>query len=172
MNANKEKKRHFGALDVMIIILVAACLISFGYRYFSMQSSDQNQNTQLENYIVSIKISNIRNSSAQNYMEKGTNFYLKESGELFGSLREGVTIGDATTYYELSDGTVVLAKNNATGDLYRVDVEASFDVQGKTDGNGSLLLGGNRYVALNKEIEIYSKYVTYNVVVTGITKAQ
>jgi len=74
--------------------------------------------------------------------------------------------------YELSDGTVVLAKNNATGDLYRVDVEASFDVQGKTDGNGSLLLGGNRYVALNKEIEIYSKYVTYNVVVTGITKAQ
>ncbi len=171
MNRNNANRKRFGALDVMIVILVAALLVGVGYRYITMRSSDQKQDALLDDYIVSIKINNIRNSSATNYLEKGTNFYLKESGELFGTLREGVTISDAETYYTLDDGQIVLARNNATGDLYRVDVQASFDVLGKTDADGSLLLGGNRYVAANKQVEIYSKYVSFIVTVTEITKS-
>ncbi len=169
---NKNEKKHLGALDVFIIILLVACLVSVGIRIFSTMNSDTGSHAQLDNYIVSFKILNIKDSSAKNYFEKGTKFYLKDSEEFFGTLREGVTIKDAESYYQMHDGTVVLSTNNANGDLYRVDVEASLDVQGMTDANGVFLLDGNKYLAPNKEVLIYSKYLSVNVKIMDIKKAQ
>jgi len=167
---NKNEKKRLGALDVLIIIVLAVCLISIGLRVFSSMTSQTNANVQLEDYIVSFKVSNIKDSSAKNYFEKGTNFYLSESNVLLGSLREGVTIKDAETYYETSDGQVVLVTNEAVGDLYRVDVEASLDAKGRVDENGAFYLGGNIYLAPNKEITIYSKFLSITVTVTNIQK--
>jgi hypothetical protein len=133
--------------------------------------SDTNASVQLDDYIISFKVSNIKDSSAKNYFEKGTNFYLTESNVLLGSLREGVIVKDAETYYETADGTVVLVTNNAVGDLYRVDVEASLDAKGRVDANGGFYLGGNIFIAPNKELVIYSKYLSITVTVTDIKKA-
>ena len=118
---NQPKKQHIGALDVVIIVIVLVCAVSVGLRVMMTRNSDLDKNVQLENYIVSFKVMDIRDSSAKNYLQKGTNFYLDDSDEFFGTLREGVTVNDAETYYEMPDGTIVLAANNASGDLYRVD---------------------------------------------------
>lgn len=167
---NKEKKR-LGALDALIIIVLVICIVSIGLRVFSTMRSETNANVQLDNYIISFKVSNIKDSSAKNYFEAGTNFYLSDSGVLLGSLREGVIVKDAETYYETEDGKVVLITNNAVGDLYRVDVEASLEAQGRVDANGAFYLGGNIFIAPNKEIMIYSKYLSITVVITDIQKA-
>ena len=68
----------------------------------------------------------------------------------------------------MPDGKVVSTRNTATGSLYRVDVEGSFTVQGRLDQNGTLLLDGNKYIGLNKEISIYSKYLSIQIQITGI----
>lgn len=167
---NKEKKR-LGALDALIIIVLVICIVSIGLRVFSTIRSETSANVQLDSYIISFKVSNIKDSSAKNYFETGTNFYLSDSNVLLGSLREGVIVKDAETYYETEDGKVVLVTNNAVGDLYRVDVEASLEAQGRVDANGAFYLGGNIFIAPNKEIMIYSKYLSITVVITDIQKA-
>lgn len=167
---NNEKKR-LGALDGLIIIVLIVCLVSVGLRVYSTMNSQTGGNVQLDDYIVSFKVSNIKDSSAKNYFEKGTNFYLSQTGDIFGTLREGVVVRDAETYYEKSDGTVVLITNNAVGDLYRVDVEASLEAKGRVDENGAFYLGGNIFIAPNKEIMICSKYLSITVVITDIQKA-
>ena len=169
---DKTKKQRLGALDVFIIVAVLVCAVSVGLRMFMTRNSDLDKNVQLDNYIVSFKVMGIRDSSAKNYLKKGTSFYLDENDAFFGTLREGVTVNDAETYYDMPDGSVVLASNNASGDLYRVDAECSLDVTGKMDANGYFLLGGNKYIGVNKEMLIYSKYLSITVLVTDIAKAQ
>lgn len=169
---NKTKKTRLGALDVFIIAAVLVCAVSVGLRMFMTRSSDLDKNVKLDDYIVSFKVMGIRDSSAKNYLHKGTSFYLDENDAFFGTLREGVTVNDAEAYYEMPDGSIVLASNNASGDLYRVDAECSLEVSGKTDADGRFLLNGNKYIGINKELLIYSKYLSITVLITDIAKAQ
>lgn len=168
-----ENKKRLGALDVFIIVIILVCVGSVGFRIFNNRTSELGESTQLENYVVSFKVMGIRDSSARNYITKGTKFYLKDSNAYIGSISDGnITITDAMKYYDILDGTTVSASNTATGELYKVDVEASFDVQGKVDSNGRFLLGGNQYIGVNQELQIYSKYLSITILVTGINKAQ
>ncbi len=167
----KKENKRLGALDGLIIVVIIACLVSIGLRIFSTVNAGTNSSVELDNYIVSFKVMNIKDSSAKNYFEKGTTFYFDESGEVFGTLREGITIKDAEKFYEKPDGSIVLTTNNAVGDLYRVDVEASLNVKGTMDENGGFYLDGNKFIAPNKEIKIYSKYLSITITVTGVNKA-
>lgn len=167
----KEQKKRLGALDIFIILAIIACLVSVGLRFVATRNSSVGNNVQLENYIVSFKISDIRDSTAKNFMDKGTNFYLKDSGLLLGSLREGNTISDAEKYYYLHDGEIVRMTNSSTGDLYRVDVEGGFDCMGTMSADGTFLLNGNQYIGVNQELNIYSKYLAVTVKITGISKS-
>lgn len=167
---NKNKLR-LGIIDYFIIFVVIVCIISAAIRYTAVQSSGAGETAQLEEYIVSFDIYNIRDSSAQKFLAKGTNFYLQGSNELVGTLREGVTIREAQKFVELQDGQIVSISNTGTGDLYRVDVEASLSCKGIMTESGSFLLNGNQYIGVNKEINIYSKYVMFVVKITGISKA-
>lgn len=169
---NITKNKRLGALDIFIIIVFLVCAISVGLRSFAVNNSEVRNDVPLEDYILSFKISNIKDSSAKNYLEKGSKFYLNDSDAYLGTVSTSPTINDAVRYYEMLDGSIVAAKNNATGDLYRVDVESSMTVQGVTSADGKFLLGGNQYIAMNKEIEVYSKYLSVKITVTGISKAQ
>lgn len=168
----KTKKMRLGALDVFIIAAVLVCAVSVGLRMIMVNNSDLDKNVQLENYIVSFKVSGIRDHSAQKYLQEGTNFYLDENDVFFGTLRGIPTTNDAEKYYEMPNGEIVRVKNNETGDFHRVDVECVLDVTGKMDADGRFLLGGNKYIGVNKELLIYSKYLSITAVVTDITKVQ
>ena len=165
-----ENKKRIGALDIFIILVVLIVIASIVVRFISNRNSDYGDKVQLDNYVVSFKIMGIKDSSAKNYFEAGTNFYLDEGDAFLGTLREGVTINDALKYYYLHDGSVIGVQNSATGNLYRVDVEGALDVTGKTDQNGKFLLNGNTYIAKNSEVKIYSKYLSVVILVTDITK--
>jgi len=169
MNNQNERKKRLGALDIFIILALVACIVSVGIRYITSNDELLNSSSGLDNYIVSFDIYNIQNSSGQNFMEPGTNFYIEENDEPFGTLREQVTIRDAQKFYTMHDGEVVLISNTGTGDSYRIDVEGKMTCRGKMNENGSFLLNGKNYLAIDKEILLYSKYLLVTVKVTGIT---
>ncbi len=79
-----ENKKKLGALDVFIIVILIMCIVSIGLRVFSNKTSDISESTQLENYTVSFKVMGIRDSSARNYITKGTKFYLNDSNVYIG----------------------------------------------------------------------------------------
>ena len=170
MNEQKQK-RKLGALDVFIIVVAVVLIAGIGIRFFLTRNSNVNEKVQLEEYIVTFKVMDIRDSSAQNYFTPGINFYVDQDDSYFGSLREGLTISDAKKYYYLDNGEVVSALNNATGDLYRVDVEGSLKVTGIIDRDGKFLLNGNTYLAENKEIKVYNKYLSVVLLITSVSKA-
>lgn len=168
-----EKKKRLGALDVFIIMVILVCVVSIGIRFFTSRSSDVGEKAQLDHYIVTVQISNIRETSARNYLEKGTAFYTKTDKQYFGDISDGdKTITDAVRSYDGLDGQSVSVVNTGTGDFYRVDVEVSFKVKGKLDANGGFMHNGNKYIGVNQELEIYSKYLAVNALVTDISKAK
>jgi regulator of protease activity HflC (stomatin/prohibitin superfamily) len=170
MKNGSNRKFKIGALDIFIIVCLVFAIAAVGTRFFVNRNSGVGDKVQMENYVVSIKINDIKDSSAQSYFEPGTNFYLEDTNAIFGAVREGLTINDAEKVYEMPNGDVVIAQNNATGDLYRVDVEMSVDVLGKIDAEGRFLLNGNTYICVNKEIKIYSKYLSVTGTITSVTK--
>ncbi len=171
MNQQKAAKKRLGALDYVIILAVLACLIGVGLRFAMVQNSSLGNNVQLEKYVVSFEVLDVRDSSAKNFMSEGTVFYLEETSEVFGTLTGNKTIHDAEKYYEMPNGEIVLATNNSAGDLYRVDVEASVEAYGVVTEDGSFLLNGNQFIGTNKEFKIYSKYVIFEIKIVDITKA-
>ena len=178
MNGNETKKRGLGALDVMVIVLVLVVAGSVGARYFRNHSPGAAQTSQLEEYVISFQVKNIRNSSAENYLkekekaEDNEVFFLDENGQSFGTFLNRISLGDAQKYYEMQDGSVALVTSHISGDQRRVDVEANVTASGLMTKEGCFLLNGSRYIVVNDEIKIHSKNVAFTVLITGINKAQ
>ncbi len=169
---DKKEKKKLGALDVVIILIVLVCALSVGFRIFSDYSSNVGEGVQLDNYSVTFKVMGIRDSSARNFIKKGEKFYFTDSKTYFGEINDGsITITDAMKYYEALDGTIVTATNTGTGDLYKVDVEASLDVKGKVDADGRFLVDGNKFLGENQEVQIHSKYLAITVLILSINKS-
>jgi len=171
METKQKKRKGLGALDVFIILGLLAVIAGVGLRSYMNRYADVGTAAVLEDYVISFEVKDIRDSSNARHMKPGDKFYLKDTGAYFGELTEENTVSPAETFYELDDGTIVKAANSGTGDNYRVDVRTSVKTQGLLSGDGSFLLGGNTYLGLNKELQIYSKYLAITVKITGITKA-
>ncbi len=171
MNETKEKKRGLGALDVMIIILAVAVLAGAGLRWMNSRREAASEKAELGNYTVTFIVRGIRDSSAQNYLKAGMNFYLDENGDIFGTLNENPSVDEASKYYEMPDGSIINVRTDVTGDQYRVDVMASVTAKGFKDEAGRFYLNGNKYLGMNREVSIHSKYVSYTVTITGVQSA-
>jgi len=172
MNGNTNNKKGLGALDVLILILLLVVIGSVGLRYMRSRNADTSETAQLDNYVVSFQVKNIRNTSAENYLNEGDLFYLEENKQIFGTFRQVQSVQDAQKFYEMPDGSVASVSSHLPGDQYRVDVEASVTASGRMNEDGRFLLNGSRYIVLNDELKIYSKYVVFTVLVTDIAKAQ
>ena len=57
---NTKEKRRLGALDWVIIVVLIACLISIGLRVYSTMRAQTANSVELEDYIISFKVSNIK----------------------------------------------------------------------------------------------------------------
>ena len=172
MNESGTQKKGLGALDWMILILAVFVIGSVVLRHLRTSDADSLGKIPLEQYLIGFEVKNIREESAKKYMNKGDRFYLADTGVPFGVLTEQKSIGGASKYYELLDGRVILGtmEEEVTKELYRVDVKSEVVAEGRYDAEGTFLLGGTRRIGLNKELTIYSKNVTFTVLVTDIRK--
>ena len=172
METKHRIQKRLGALDVFIILALLAVSAGVGLRAYMNRNADIGASAVLEDYIISFEVKDIRDSSNARHMNPGDKFYLKDTGAYFGELTEENTVTPAETLYEMPDGSIISAPNSGTGDNYRVDVHTSVTAQGTISGDGSFLLGGNTYIGLNKELQIYSKYLAITVKITGISKSR
>lgn len=169
MNTQNEKKNRLGALDIFIILAVVVCIVSIGWRYISIKDDSTNNSVSLDNYIVSFDVYNIRKSSADNYLEVGTEFFIDDGDAFFGTLREQISILDAEKFYTTSNGEVVRVAGTGTGEQDRVDFKGTMNCSGVMNENGSFLLNGNLYLGIDKEIKLYTKYLSVSIKITGIS---
>ncbi len=156
---NQNKKTRLGALDVFIILAVIICAVCLTLR---MMGGSEAVNTmeEKEAYTLVLSVKNIRETSVK-YFDTGEKFYLeKEKARI--PLGEVVSIqgNDAQTHYTDADGTTILVPNSAvTEQSKRKDVIVVLEIEGVRTADGSFLLDGSDYLAVNKKIKIASKYV-------------
>lgn len=169
MNTQNEKKNRLGALDIFIILAVVVCIVSIGWRYISIKDDSTNNSVSLDNYIVSFDIYNIRKSSADNYLEVGTEFFIDDGDAFFGTLREQISILDTEKFYTTAAGDVIRVTSTGTGEQDRVDFKGTMNCSGVMNENGSFLLNGNLYLGIDKQINLYTKYLSVSIKITGIS---
>jgi len=170
IDMEKKKKIRIGALDVFIVLALAACVVGLGLRVFSRSEAVENSTAVMKNYTVDFEVCNIRGSSV-NYFNVGDVFFLKEGNVRLGEL---VSRSDmlAQKYYTDINGNTVLVMNEATDDMTkRIDLDGRLLVSGIRDADGRFLVNGQQYLGVNKEVEIKSKYITVNVRITAIEEA-
>ena len=167
---SKEKAR-LNAIDWFLLIAVVLCAVLGVLRFVLNRNGDNISGAvTMEDYIVSFKISNIRNSSLR-YLKDGTQYYLAANEKPFGTVEGNVSVTPALYRIENAHGEYVQAFAPENGDATRVDVVGAFRVKGYMSENG-FLADGTTSVAVNRAVTLRSPFLYVTVNVTGITKAE
>ena len=170
MNENKQTKRRLGALDWCLIIAAVLLIVGICFRLNVFRLFTPKQTPQLEEYLVTFRVANIRSTSGDLF-EEGTVFYAESGKNVFGTVTGSVTITPAEIYTEDEDGKCVLLYYSGDGDDSRVDVSGVFRVAACiSEDKGLYMLNGETYIAPNQSLTIYSDRLTVTVLITGITK--
>lgn len=168
-NAPKKRKK-LNAVDYFIIAALVCCLVGAALRM--ILGSDGGSLTApitMEDYIVSFKISNIRNSSTE-YLKADEQFYIDTTKQYFGKITGSVSVTPALYFIEDTEGNYIRAYAPENGDATRVDATGTMLVSGYMSDNG-FLLGGTTALAINKTLALRSSYIYVTVTITDIVKA-
>lgn len=171
MNANaKKQKKKLNAIDWFLILAVLLCLAGAAFRLaVGRDGGSLSTAVTMEDYVVSFKISNIRNSSSE-YLQQGTEFYMDETDQYFGSILGNVSVTPARFFLEDASGNFVEAYAPENGDATRVDVTGTMQVSGYM-ADGGFLLGGTSTLAINKTVLLRSSHLSVTITITDIVKA-
>lgn len=173
MNENtnvKKQKKKLNAIDWFLILAVLLILAGAAFRLaVGSDGSALSGAVGMEDYVVSFKISNIRNSSSE-YLQEGDVFYVEETEQVFGTILGNVSITPARFFLEDASGNFVEAYAPENGDATRVDVTGTMQVSGYM-AEGGFLLGGTTSLAINKTVLLRSSYLSVVITITDIVKA-
>ena len=173
MNANPnspKKRKKLNAIDYFIIAAVLLCIVGVTLRSFiGSEGNHLSSPIVMEDYVISFKISNIRNSSSD-YFAPGEKFYIDSTKQYFGEIADTVSVTPALLSLEDINGQYIQTYAPENGDATRMDIAGTMLVSGYMGENG-FLLGGSTNLALNKEMAIRSSYIYATIVITDIAKA-
>lgn len=168
-NLKKDRKK-LNAMDWFLILAVVLCLAGAAFRMaVGSEGGSFSQPVTMEEYVVSFKISNIRNSSSE-YLEADTPFYIDTTDQYFGTILGNVSVTPALFYLEDASGNYVEAYAPENGDATRVDVTGTMLVSGYM-ADGGFLLGGTTSLAINKSLALRSSHIYVTITITDIVKA-
>ncbi len=165
----KNVKRRVSALDVFIVVLVLMCIAGVIVRvYVGSEGILPVLDPDISEYAVSFEIKQVK-ASVGGYLSSGEKLWT-ESGELFGTVSDNVTVTPAQIFFEDKDGKYVSVYSSAdNGDNSLVDIKGSVVTEGYMAEYG-FLAGGTTYVAPNYEIDLHTEKATVTVIITGISK--
>ncbi len=172
MNKRETKKSGdtLNALDYFIIAAIILCLAGAAIRTFiGSEGNSLTSQIVMEDYVISYRISNIRNSSTE-YLYDGAEFYQHATQQYFGRLTGDVSVTPAQILMEDVHGNLIQTYAPENGDATRVDVTGTMLVSGYMGENG-FLLDGATPLAVNKAVTLRSRELYVTVTVTSITKA-
>ena len=169
MSEVKTKKR-WNVLDIAVIVLVVFALIGLWQRQ-NLQNLFTTDEV-LERYAVTFEIRKVR-STTIDQLEKGEMLYIEQDGEqiTLGTLSEQLSVAAATVYLQDRDGNTVKAVYPQDDHEYLLDASGVLRCEG-VEHDGSFLLGGKTYLAVNQTVLAKSETVDVEIRITGIEKAK
>ena len=170
MEQNKNRVK-FRALDVVIIVLLLASLVGVYFRYNIVDMLVGGRN--LDDYAVSFEIKDIQDATKDKF-EIGNKIYYRSNGDLLGELIPVTENSDAPVRHTPAIKSVVPTGTNEVVEIAypegtRIDVSARMMCKGRLSDDGGFLLDGTEYIAPGQSISVMTDYVTFDIVVTGIT---
>ena len=173
MATNQKQKRKLNAVDYFIIIALLLCVAGAALRITIDKAGGTlgalTSPIVQEEYVVSFKISNIRNTSTS-YLTPGEVFYVDSTGQFFGTLDGNVSVTPALFYVEDINGNYIQTYAPENGDATRVDVTGTMRVSGYMSDTG-FLLNGNTPLTANATKALRSKSLYVTLTITDIAKA-
>ncbi len=182
MDNNKTQKRRLGVLDYFLIVVLILCIAGVGLRFiFKLgQKEDTFTGVHSQKFIVDY-IARDQRTTVTDYLKKGTDFRFFASNDPFGVSEEVNHIRPAEKRYETIDGEPIPTFNTADryeagkySSLYRVDIYGSFEVTGKMNEDGVLLVDGttDQFISKNEGYTLRSDHMVFNCTVVGITPVE
>lgn len=158
---NKTKVR-FNGIDLLIVILVIACIVGIAMRYDVVDVIRYAGDEQTAR--VSFFLANIKESS-EDCFEEGDAFYIDQTNEYLGVLEGGFVFEPAEDFNMTASGEYVKSASvNA-----RSDMRGTIEAKGVFSNEG-FLLNNTKYIAPGSEITLQSNKIKVTITVTGIEK--
>ena len=173
-------KPTFNVIDVLIIVVVIACVAGVALRYTVLNENWNQKNDEV--YYITCRADSLAYSAYSTLLasssEQNDNWiYLDDGITRLGTVsvsNSGTLAGvPETLKFKLSDGSEITA--SYAGDESENDV--TWTLTGKIRCNGSVsqdggfLLNGKRYIGVNEKLSVYSKYCDFDLTVTGIARS-
>jgi len=167
---SQATRKKLNAVDWFLILALVLCLATAGARMLlGPDSTSLQKSAQEENYVVSFKISNIRNSSTR-YLTEGETFYMLNPAQVFGTVLGNISVTPALYYMVDAEGSYVPVYAPENGDATRIDVTGTMLVSGITTESG-FLAGGTTPLTINKNVTLRSPYLYVTITITDIARA-
>lgn len=160
----KSKKVHFNVIDLVIVVLIVACIAGVFVRKALINSFDASPD--LEKAEISFLTLNVRYTSAD-YFTSGKEVYISANSLKLGEFMKGFTITPAEKYIAEDDGKII--KVNYPENT-QIDVRGKILSEGKWTDEG-FLVDGNYYIAAGSNVEIQTDNFCVNILITDISKA-
>lgn len=171
VKTNKRFWRRGNVLDVVILLLLLAAIVSIGYRYYlANEAADADE---LDDYEITFRAENVL-PGVVDALRAGDVIYLSD-GEAMGTLglADGAQ-GNAPVVTEAAETLVRDAQGNYVSvtlpDASYLDVQGIVKCQGVKDENGTLLLGGDRSVTPGQKLTVHTEKATLVLTVMSIAK--
>ena len=148
----QKKKFRFNVLDVVIILIVLACVAGIGIRYNLPDKIGMNTKQEA---IITFSASNLRTDTIGETILDGDIFYCAKFngkiGEIFN--RDSFILTPAKQYHENEEGILT----ESTLD-YRSDLVGYMKAQGKYDEDRGFLVDGVNLITPGAQLEIQSSH--------------
>ena len=167
---NTKKLPRFGALDVLIILVVIVLIVGIFFRYKLLDIITAQQN--LNEYNVAFSVDNVRYTTPD-YISVGDTVYL--NGEKFGIISSGaenagaLSVAPASEMFTDSNGNIIeVHYPNET----RVSFSGNMLCNAMVSETGAILVNGDVYIAPGQTLEVTTELVSITIEINSIELKQ
>ena len=168
MMEGKKKGGFINIFDIVLILLLVLCIVGVWQRNNIQKlfaSGDE-----LDAYTVTFEIKKLR-STAADLLTTDTAFYTEDNGVRvsLGKLSASPSVSAAVEYMYDENGNIVEAVYPEDDYEYLLDVTGLLSCRGILE-NGSFLLEGKTYLAVNQTIMAYTEKADFEIRIVAIEK--
>lgn len=166
---NTKRAGRFSVLDLVIVLLLLAAILTIGYRYY--QSAKQAEQDTQQTILISFEVKDMLSSAQQSIGKEA--LYLDSTGDLFGVLQ----FQKDDSLFEVRPAQVIVQDENGNyvmvdgADPTRVDVTGTIKCKGRLNEDGSFLLNGTIPVTPGQTIAVHTEKVSFVLKVVEIPKS-
>lgn len=170
MDKKTAKKKIISPLDVFAVLFIVLCLASALLRLTFDFGDGSGGKVDEGDYLISYKVEALRTTSTV-YFDSGTEFFVAETGELFGTTEGVSTVTPGEYYSEDPDGKLTVKYYPENGDESLVDIKGTMRVKGYRESETGLFrLDDGMILTPNTSVSLKSNELLVVVTVTAINK--